>query len=64
MLEIHEEYLVDEKGNAKSAVVPIEEWNEILESLEDLDDIQAFDKAKKGAVDAVPFDDFLKTLES
>lgn len=63
MIAIHEEYLVDEKGNRKSAVVPIKEWNEILESLEDLDDIQAFDKAKKGAEDAVPFDEFLKTLE-
>ena len=64
MIKIHEEYLTDAKGNKKSAVVPINEWNEILESLEELDDIEAFDNAQKEKGDAIPFDDFLSQIDN
>ena len=63
MIAIHEEYLTDAKGVKKSAVVPINEWNEILESLEDLDDIQAFDNAQKEKGDTIPFDEFLSQIQ-
>lgn len=36
---------------------------EFLKILEDLDDIQAFDEAKKVAEAPVPFDEFLQTLD-
>ncbi len=64
MIAIHEEYLIDSKGNKKSAVIPINEWYEILKSLEELDDIQAFDDAEKEKGDAIPFDDFLSQLDN
>ncbi len=64
MITIHEEYLTDAKGNRTSAVVPINEWNEILESLEELDDIEAFDDAQKEKGDAIPFDDFLSQIDN
>jgi PHD/YefM family antitoxin component YafN of YafNO toxin-antitoxin module len=56
MFEIHEEYVIDEKGNKKAVVVPFGEWRQILEALEDLDDIRAYDEAKSKPSDPIPFE--------
>ncbi len=64
MITIHEEYLTDADGNKKSAVVPITEWNQILASLEELDDIETFDNAQKEKGNAIPFDDFLAEMNN
>ncbi len=56
MVELHEEYLVDEKGNRKAIVIPILEWRRVVEMLEDLDDIRAYDEAKSRPSDPVPFE--------
>jgi len=39
--------IVNEQGNGKAVVVQLEEWNRILEELEELDDIRAYDEAKR-----------------
>jgi hypothetical protein len=56
MIEIHEEYLTDVEGNKKAVVVPLDEWKRILEALEELDDIRAYDEAKSKPSDPIPFD--------
>ena len=56
MLEIHEEYLTDGEGNKRAVVVPLDEWQRILEALEELDDIRAYDEAKSKPSDPIPFD--------
>lgn len=52
-----EQYLVDEQGNRKAVVVPISAWEEIVESLDELDDIRAYDEAKREPSDSIPFED-------
>lgn len=47
MIQFHEQYLVDEEGNRKAVVVPISSWQQILEALDELDDIRAYDEAKR-----------------
>jgi hypothetical protein len=56
MIELHEEYLVDEEGNRKAVVIPISEWQRVVEMLEELDDIRAYDEAKGQPSDPVPFE--------
>jgi hypothetical protein len=56
MLKIHEEYLTDVEGNKKAVVVPLDEWQRILEALEELDDIRAYEEAKSRPSDPIPFD--------
>lgn len=51
-----EEYLVDERGKRKAVVVPISEWKKILEALEELADIRAYDEAKGQPSEGIPFD--------
>jgi hypothetical protein len=36
--------------------VPFDEWQSILEALEELDDIRAYDEAKAKPSDPIPFD--------
>jgi len=54
MISLHEDYVIDEHGNRKAVVLPMAEWRQILEALEELDDIQAYDRAKAYPSDAVP----------
>gem|GEM_PF-92627 len=56
MIRLHEQYLVDDQGHRTAAVVPIAEWEQILESLEELDDIRAYDEAKSSPSDPIPFE--------
>ena len=62
MQKIHEEFLTDESGNKKAVVVPISEWQQIKEDLEELDDIRAYDKAKSKPSEPVPFDKAIKEI--
>lgn len=55
MITVHEEYVVDEQGRRKAVIVPMQPWNQILESLEELDDLRAYDNAKSQPADPVPF---------
>jgi hypothetical protein len=55
MITVHPEYHVNEAQNRKSVVLPVAEWDRVVEDLEELDDIRAYDKAKAGPQDAVPF---------
>jgi PHD/YefM family antitoxin component YafN of YafNO toxin-antitoxin module len=56
MSQFHQEYLVDEQGNRKAVVLPIETWEQILEALDELDDIRAYDEAKNHPSERIPFE--------
>ena len=57
MTPLHPQYVTDEDGQKKSVLLPIDEWEAIREALEELDDIRAYDEAKRDPTDAVPFPD-------
>jgi len=59
MITLHEDYVVDEQGHRKAVVVPVGEWEQVIAALEELDDIQAYDEAKKYPSDAIPFEQAL-----
>ena len=63
MQTIHREYVIDGNGNKKAVLVPLSEWQLILEALEELDDIQAYDEAKSQASDPIPFDQTVDELK-
>jgi hypothetical protein len=64
-MKVHPEYIVDEDLNRKSVVLPYSEWKSILEVLEELDDIRAYDRAKNKADDEImPFEQAVKEIEN
>ncbi|MBI4962714.1 MAG: hypothetical protein HY913_05495 [Desulfomonile tiedjei] len=63
-MELHEEYVVDEKGNRKAVVVPISEWKQLLELLEELDDIHAYDEARSHPSEPIPFEQAVSEIRN
>lgn len=63
MFALHEQYIVDEKGKKQAIVLPYQEWEKIIDILEEYEDIRAYDKAKSKTSNAIPFQDALKQLK-
>lgn len=65
MIKVHPEYIVDENLNRKSVVLPYAEWKNIVEEMEELDDIRAYDRAKNETQDeVVPFEQAVKEIKN
>ncbi|SPF40306.1 conserved hypothetical protein [Syntrophobacter sp. SbD1] len=62
MIGFHGHYLVDEEGNRKAVVVPISDWEQILDALEELEDIRAYDSAKEDSTEAIPFEQAISEI--
>ncbi|HWB93848.1 MAG TPA: hypothetical protein VG605_18440 [Puia sp.] len=59
-----ENYIVDAKGKRIGVFLPIKDYNKIMEDLEELDDIKAYDKAMSRKLEFVPLEQALKQIES
>ena len=65
MITIHPQYIKDANGNKTLVVLPVEEFDTIMEELEELEDIKLYDKAKKEDTgERILFSDYLKNRES
>ncbi len=56
MITIHPEYVVDENQNKKAVIIPFIEWKQILEVVEELEDIRAYDATKSEKDEIIPFE--------
>jgi PHD/YefM family antitoxin component YafN of YafNO toxin-antitoxin module len=63
MGKLKERYLVDEHGNQVGVLLEIAEYRRILEELEELASIKAYDKAKASKDDAIPFEQAVSEIE-
>lgn len=53
-------FITDEKGNKISAILPIKLYRRLLEELEELKDIRAYDKAKARKEKPIPLRDAIR----
>ncbi|MFM7205481.1 MAG: hypothetical protein ACKO4T_02265 [Planctomycetaceae bacterium] len=56
MTTVHPRYLVDHQQRPTDVVVPIEEWQRIVEELEELEDLRAYDAAVSEKQETRPLD--------
>jgi hypothetical protein len=56
-------YVVDEQGRPSAVLLEIEEYRRILEELEELEAIRAFDEAKASGDEAIPLEQALREIE-
>ena len=54
------EYLVDEEGRKKAVVLKLDEYENMLEMIEDLEDANDILKAEKDATNFTPYEEFRK----
>lgn len=60
---IRERYIVDEKGVRVGVVLDLEDYHRLLEELEELESVRAFDAAKASGDEAIPFERAVAELE-
>jgi len=50
------EYVVDEQGRRKAVLLPVEEYEALIEAAEDLEDIRAADAARAEGGEPIPWE--------
>ncbi len=63
MITLHERFVIDEDGKRTAILLDIKEYNKLLEELEELESIRAFDAAKSSGDEAIPFDQAVAEIE-
>jgi hypothetical protein len=57
------QFIVDESGNRVGVILDMESYEQLLEAMEDLDDIRAYDEAKAESGESIPLEQALKEIE-
>ena len=64
MLAFHPEFVVDGKARKKAVLIPVPEWQRLMEALEELEDIRAYDRAKARRQNLIPFEDAVRQIRT
>lgn len=64
MIKINPQYIIDSTGKKSMVILPVKEFETIMEALEDLEDVRMYDKAiKEDNGERVLLSDYLKSRE-
>ncbi len=63
MIKLKEHFVTDEKGDRIGVLLDIEEYLKLLEELEELESIYAYDAAKVSNDEAIPFEQAISEIE-
>ena len=63
MNPIKARYIVDEKGNRVGVLLDWDDYRRLLEALEELESIKAYDAAKATDEEIIPFDEAIEEIE-
>lgn len=64
MLTVHPQYITDKTGKKISVILPLEEFKNIIEELEEIEDIRLYDEAKASGEISIPIDEAFKMIEA
>ena len=63
MVNVHPQYVVDKDQNPQAVILPVAEWEQIVEALGELDDIHAYDAAKAGPQESIEFEQAVREIQ-
>jgi predicted RNA-binding protein Jag len=63
MQHFSQKYLVDENGKQIAVVLDIADYKKLLEELEELEALLAYDQAKASEDEIIPFDQAINEIE-
>lgn len=63
MVPVHPEFVVDDQQRRKAVLLPVAEWEQIVNELEELDDIRAYDLAKEQSAEKLPFEQAVREIQ-
>ena len=64
MHALHPNFVVDHKDQKKAVIVPFSEWRRLMDAVEELEDIRAYDKAKARPEEIVPFEEAVRRIKT
>jgi len=63
MVLLHPEYVVDPHEERKAVILPMAEWINILEELDELEDLRLYDQVKASSQESITFEQALLEIE-
>lgn len=63
MIALQERFVVDDRGRRVSVLLDIETYHKLLEELEELESLRAYDAAKASGDEAIPFEQAIAEIE-
>ena len=63
MPKFKENYVIDAQGNPVGVVLDIADYRKLLEELEELESIRAYDAAKASGDEVIPFEQAISEIE-
>ncbi len=63
-MELGEKYVIDNQGNPIGVLLDLEEYQKLLEDLEELEAIRAYDLATSVDDEEIPFEQAIAEIES
>lgn len=57
------QFVTDNNGNKLAVILPIKEYNKMVDELEELEDIKRYDAAKKGNQEFIDAEQAFKEIE-
>ena len=63
MVRQNQRYIIDDLGNRVGVLLDIEDYQKLLEELEELESIRAYDSAKASGDEAVPLEIAVADIE-
>jgi len=63
MISIKGRYVVDGKGKKTGVILGIKDYQRILDELEELESIRAYDSAKASGDEVIPFEEAVRQIE-
>lgn len=63
MVPFKERYVIDENGNRVAVMLAMEDYQKLLEELDLLESIRAYDVAKASGDEAIPFEEAIAEIE-
>ncbi len=63
MLTINPKYITDQKGKKLSVVLSVEEFESMMEKIEEMEDVRLYDQAKLSNEPSIPIDEAFEMIE-
>jgi hypothetical protein len=61
---LHSKFITDKDGKKSAVVLPIKEYDKLLDELEDMDDMRLYEEGKADKGPLIPIDDAFKRIEA
>jgi PHD/YefM family antitoxin component YafN of YafNO toxin-antitoxin module len=62
-MTFHPQYIVNEQKQTTAVILPVAEWDSLLEEIEELDAIRAYDAAKSEPSDVISLEQALAEID-